>query len=168
MSEDKLYGNDQILHAGGFHYAIVAARFNAFIVDRLLDAALDTLKACGAPPEHVDVYRVPGAFEIPLACQKVARTGRFDAIIALGCVIRGDTPHFDYVCSESARGISEVALKFDIPVINGVLTTDNRAQAEVRADTASGSNKGVDAAKAAMEVLSVYAGLESAPAGKGR
>jgi 6,7-dimethyl-8-ribityllumazine synthase len=168
MSEDKLYGNDQTPHAGGFRYAIVAARFNAFIVDRLLDAALETLKAGGASSERIDVYRVPGAFEIPLACQKVARTGRFDAIIALGCVIRGDTPHFDYVCSESARGISEVALKLDIPVINGILTTDNPAQAQARVDTASGNNKGSDAAKAAMEVLSVYAGLESASAGKGR
>lgn len=168
MSEDKLYGNDQTPHAGGFRYAIVAARFNAFIVDRLLDAALETLKAGGASSERIDVYRVPGAFEIPLACQKVARTGRFDAIIALGCVIRGDTPHFDYVCSESARGISEVALKLDIPVINGILTTDNPAQAQARVDTASGNNKGADAAKAAMEVLSVYAGLESASAGKGR
>lgn len=168
MSEDKLYGNDQTPHAGGFRYAIVAARFNAFIVDRLLDAALETLKAGGASSERIDVYRVPGAFEIPLACQKVARTGRFDAIIALGCVIRGDTPHFDYVCSESARGISEVALKLDIPVINGILTTDNPAQAQARVGTASGNNKGADAAKAAMEVLSVYAGLESASAGKGR
>lgn len=166
MSEDKLYGNDQTLHAGDFRYAIIAARFNAFIVDRLLEGALETLKACGAMPERIGVYRVPGAFEIPLACQKAAQTGRFDAIIALGCVIRGDTPHFEYVCSESARGISEVALKFDLPVINGILTTDNPAQAEARVDTARGNNKGVDAAKAAMEVLGVYARLESVPSGK--
>lgn len=159
MSNDKLYQNDQTLHAGDFRYAIVAARFNAFIVDRLLEATLDTLRAGGGAPERISVYRVPGAFEIPLACQKVAQTGRFDAIIALGCVIRGDTPHFDYVCSESARGISKVSLKFDLPVINGILTTDNPAQAEARVDTVSGNNKGADAAKAAMEVLNVYAAL---------
>lgn len=159
MSDDKLYGNNQTLHAGEFRYAIVAARFNAFIVDRLLAAAVDTLKACGGISERISVYRVPGAFEIPLACQKLAQTGRFDAVIALGCVIRGDTPHFEYVCSESARGIAEVALKFDLPVINGILTTDNTSQAEARVDTAAGNNKGADAAKAAMEVLSVYAAL---------
>lgn len=157
MSDDRLYENNQTLHAGDWRYGIVAARFNAFIVDRLLQGALDTLKACGAADERIGIYRVPGAFEIPLTCQKLAQTGRFDAIIALGCVIRGDTPHFDYVCSESARGIVEVALKFDMPVINGILTTDNPAQAEARVDTAAGNNKGVDAAKAAMEVLDVYA-----------
>lgn len=157
MSNDKIYENDHSPRAGGWRYAIVAARFNAFIVDRLLQGALQTLKACGAADESIGVYRVPGAFEIPLACQKLAQTGRFDAVIALGCVIRGDTPHFDYVCSESARGIAEVALKFDLPVINGILTTDNSAQAEARVDTGAGNNKGVDAARAAMEVLDVYA-----------
>lgn len=157
MSDEKLYRNDQTLSAGGWRYAIVAARFNAFIVDRLLEGARDALKASGGVSERISVYRVPGAFEIPLTCQKLAQTGRFDAIIALGCVIRGDTPHFEYVCSESARGIAQVALKFDLPVINGILTTDNPAQAEARVDTVTGNNKGVDAAKAAMEVLSVYA-----------
>ena len=94
---------------------------------------------------------MPGAFEIPLACQKLAQTGRYDALIALGCVIRGDTPHFHYVCSESARGVLDVSLKFDLPIINGILTVDTQEQAEVRAVV--NNNKGADAAKSAIEML---------------
>lgn len=162
MSNEKLYdASAPTPQAGKFRYAIVAARFNAFIVDQLLEGAKETLIEAGAMAGQIAVYRVPGAFEIPLACQKLALTGKFDAIIALGCIIRGDTPHFDYVCAESARGISEVSLKHNLPVIYGILTTDNTAQAEARIDTAAGNNKGVDAAKSAMEVLALYASLEA-------
>jgi 6,7-dimethyl-8-ribityllumazine synthase len=161
MSNEKLYDDSMPSpQAGDFRYAIVAARFNAFIVDKLLEGAKETLITAGASAKQIAVYRVPGAFEIPLACQKLALTGKFDAIIALGCIIRGDTPHFDYVCAESARGIAEVSLKHNLPVIYGILTTDDTAQAEARINTAAGNNKGVDAAKSAMEVLALYAALD--------
>jgi 6,7-dimethyl-8-ribityllumazine synthase len=142
--------------AGNFRYAVVAARFNHAIVDELLKAALETLAAHSAPEHNTTVMRVPGAFEIPLACQKLAAAGRYDAIIALGCVIRGETPHFDYVCAESARGIMDVSLKFDLPVVYGIVTADNTAQAEARARPDGGDNKGADAARAAMEMLGTF------------
>ncbi len=160
MSEDILYKKDQhSLHAGDYRYAIVAARFNAFIVDRLLEGAVNALKDAGAGDAQITVARVPGAFEIPLTCLKFAESGRVDAVIALGCVIRGDTPHFDYVCTESARGISTVALQYKLPVIYGILTTDDIRQAEARAGITASANKGADAANAAMEMLALYAGL---------
>lgn len=153
MSKEKLYKSSEHLTAGQACYGIVAARFNDFIVDRLLQSALQTLTSHGAVEEHLTVIRVPGAFEIPLLCQMLAKTKQYDAILALGCIIRGDTPHFDYVCSESARGIGEVALKYDVPVIYGILTTDNTQQALARADIGGGANKGVDAALTAMEMV---------------
>jgi 6,7-dimethyl-8-ribityllumazine synthase len=162
MSKHKIYPQKQLedLTAGDFRYAIVAARFNEAVVTNLLQAAVDTLQQHGAVADKITVVRVPGAFEIPLACQKLARTGKYDAIIALGCVIRGDTPHFDYVCSTSAHGILEVSLKFDMPIIYGVLTTDTQAQAEARAgDMSAGQNKGSDAAKSAMEMLAMLTNL---------
>jgi 6,7-dimethyl-8-ribityllumazine synthase len=158
MSRDTLYSSSEIeLHARSFRYAIVAARFNHTIVDRLLTASVDTLIAHGAADRQIAIARVPGAFEIPLMCQNYANSGQIEAIIALGCVIRGDTPHFEYVCSESARGVIDVSLKFNLPVINGILTTDNIEQAEARSQDhkIQGENKGVDAAKAAMEMLAV-------------
>jgi 6,7-dimethyl-8-ribityllumazine synthase len=153
MSKEKNHADNPDLSAGSFHYGIVAARFNSVFVDRLLQGTLDTLRAHGADPAQLTVLRVPGAFEIPLACQKLARTGRYEALIALGCVIRGETPHFDYVCAESARGVLEVCLKFDLPVINGILTVDTDEQAAAR--TSDDNNKGADAAKSAMEMLAV-------------
>ena len=154
MSDDKIYSSSDLeLSAKSFRYAIAAARFNSHIVDKLLDGALATLKSCGANEPQLTVVRVPGAFELPLTCQRFAASGQFDVIIALGCVIQGETPHFDYVCTESARGIMDVALKYDLPVINGILTTDTHTQAEARAQ--GEKNKGVDAAKAAMEMLNV-------------
>lgn len=163
MSDDKIYGSDGLkLQAGTYRYAIVAARFNDFIVDKLLSGAVDTLKAHGAGDAQIEVVRVPGAFEIPLLCQRFASSKRVDAVIALGCVIRGDTPHFDYVCAESARGVLDVGLKYDLPVINGIITTDNTEQAELRAQahTTGGDNKGADAAKAAMEMLAVLNAIQ--------
>jgi 6,7-dimethyl-8-ribityllumazine synthase len=153
MSKEKLHQNQVGLKAGNGHYGIVAARFNAKVVERLLRGALESLQAHGASESQITVLRVPGAFEIPLACQKLAQTGGYAALIALGCVIRGDTPHFHYVCSESARGVLEVSLKFDLPVINGILTVDSLEQAEARAE--GDNNKGADAAKSAMEMLAM-------------
>jgi 6,7-dimethyl-8-ribityllumazine synthase len=166
MSKHKIYHEKTLeeLNAGNFRYGIVAARFNEAIVNDLLQAAVDTLQQYGAVATQISVVRVPGAFEIPLACQKLAQSGKFDALIALGCVIRGDTPHFDYVCGSSAQGILDVSLKFDLPVINGVLTTDNEAQAKARAgDMKAGQNKGSDAAKSAMEMLALLANLNRKP-----
>ena len=158
MSNDKLYSSSDFeLQAAQYRYAIVAARFNDHIVSKLLDGCVATLKTHGASDDQLQVVRVPGAFEIPLLCQRFAVNGKIDAVIALGCVIRGDTPHFDFVCTESSRGVLDVSLKYDIPVINGILTTDNTEQAEVRAQDYQngGDNKGADAAKAAMEMLSI-------------
>jgi 6,7-dimethyl-8-ribityllumazine synthase len=160
MSKEKIHADNPVLTAGGFHYGIVAARFNSVFVDRLLRGTLDTLQAHGAASPQITVLRVPGAFEIPLACQKLAQTGHYEALIALGCVIRGETPHFDYVCAESARGILEVSLKFDLPVINGILTVDTDEQAAAR--TTGDNNKGADAAKSAMEMLAVIQQLAAA------
>jgi 6,7-dimethyl-8-ribityllumazine synthase len=160
MSKEKLHQNRAGLKAGNGHYGIVAARFNTKVVERLLQGALGSLQAHGASETQITVLRVPGAFEIPLACQKLALTGRYAALIALGCVIRGDTPHFHYVCSESARGVLEVSLKFDLPVINGILTVDSLEQAEARAE--GDNNKGADAARSAMEMLAMIQQLAAA------
>lgn len=135
-------------------FAIVAARFNDKVVNPLLEGAIDALKRHGVDDERVTVLRVPGAFEIPLTARRLATTGRYDAIIALGAVIRGGTPHFDYVAGECARGVSQVSLEQDMPVIFGVLTTDNEAQAMDRAGGREG-NKGEEAALAALEMVSL-------------
>lgn len=155
MSEDKIYAGAEIkLDGKGKRIAIVAARFNNFIVDPLLHAAVEALWNCNVEADDIEVHRVPGAFELPLTAQRLAETENFDAVICFGCVIRGDTPHFDYVCNEAARGIQDVSLKYNLPVIFGVLTTENTAQAEER--VAEGNNKGTDAALAALEMLAVF------------
>lgn len=134
--------------------AIVVSRFNAFICERLLEGALDCLVRHGAQLEDQTVVRVPGSFEIPLACQRLAKNGHYDAIIALGAVIRGSTPHFDYVSSEVTKGVGQVSLHSGIPVAFGVLTTDTLEQAIERAGTKMG-NKGVEAALAAIEMANL-------------
>lgn len=134
--------------------AIVVGRFNGFIVESLLQGALDTLKRSGIDASSIIVSHVPGAFEMPLVVQKFAQSGKFDAIIGLGAVIRGSTPHFDYVAGENAKALSSLALQHSIPVINGVLTTDTIEQAIERAGTKAG-NKGADAAMVAMEMISL-------------
>jgi 6,7-dimethyl-8-ribityllumazine synthase len=134
--------------------AIVVGRFNGFIVDSLLTGALDTLNRSGVTPSDITVSHVPGAFEMPLVIQKYAESGQFDAIIGLGAVIRGSTPHFDFVAGENAKALASLALKFNLPVINGVLTTDTIEQAIERAGTKAG-NKGAEAAMAAMEMISL-------------
>ena len=134
----------------GARVAIVAARFNTGVVDRLLDGARETLSRHGiGTPE---IVRVPGAFELPFAARRLAASSAFEAVIALGAVIRGGTPHFDYVCSASARGLMQAGLDADLPVIFGVLTCDTQAQAEARAGGADG-NKGHEAALAALEMI---------------
>jgi len=134
--------------------AIVAARFNAFVVDKLVSGALETLRAQGLRDENLTLVRVPGAFEIPPAVKKLAASGTHNAIIALGAVIRGETPHFEYVAGECARGISQIALDTGVPVAFGVLTCDTAEQALARAGGSSG-NKGEDAARAALEMANL-------------
>jgi 6,7-dimethyl-8-ribityllumazine synthase len=135
-------------------YAIVVARFNSFVVESLLDGAIDTLKRHGVKEENITVVRVPGAWELPLAAQKLAEKKSFDAIIGLGAVIRGGTPHFDFVCNEAAKGLGVVGLQYSLPVVFGVLTTDSIEQAIERSGTKAG-NKGADAAMTAIEMVSV-------------
>ena len=138
----------------GARIAIVAARFNDGVVSRLVDGALDTLARYGLDRDETLVVRVPGAFELPLAARWLVRSREPDAIIALGAVVRGDTPHFDYVCTEAARGIQAASAETAIPVIFGVLTCDDRAQADARAGGEHG-NKGSEAALAALEMVSL-------------
>jgi 6,7-dimethyl-8-ribityllumazine synthase len=140
--------------------AIVAARFNAALVDELLSGCIGRLKELGLDGDRVAVHRVPGAFELPVAAQALARTGRFAAVICLGCVVRGDTPHFEYVAGEAARGIQQVALSEHLPVIFGVLTTNTEQQAWDRAG-GKHSHGGVNAADAAAEMIAVLARIES-------
>lgn len=135
-------------------YAIVVARFNSFVVESLLDGALNTLKRHGVKEENITVVRVPGAWELPLAAQKLAEKKSFDAIIGLGAVIRGGTPHFDFVCNEAAKGLGVVGLQYSLPVVFGVLTTDSIEQAIERSGTKAG-NKGSDAALTAIEMVSL-------------
>ena len=136
-------------------FAIVVSRFNSFICDRLLDGALDTLKREGeVPDDNITVVKVPGAVEIPVVCSKLAESKNFDALIALGCVIRGGTYHFELVANECAKGLSQVTLKYGVPVTNGVLTPDNLDQAIQRAGSKMG-NKGSEAATTALEMVNV-------------
>jgi 6,7-dimethyl-8-ribityllumazine synthase len=139
----------------GMRMAIVAARWNAAIVDQMVLACEHALRDRGVAPSHVDVVRCPGAFEIPSVAKKLIDTRRYDAVVCFGCVIRGETAHFDFVAGECARGIAELGLRGDVPVIFGVLTTENVAQAEQRADRAR-DNKGAEAAFAALEMVSIY------------
>ena len=140
--------------ACGGRYAIVAGRFNQFITERLVDGARDALTRHGIAEDDIDLAWVPGAFEIPLVARKMAQGGRYSAVITLGAVIRGATPHFDYVAGECARGVAEINLHQDVPVIFGVLTTDTIEQCIERAGTKAG-NKGADAALAALEMVSL-------------
>lgn len=143
------------LDAKGLSFGIIVGRFNSFIGERLLEGALDGLVRHGADDAKIDVLRVPGAFEVPLAASKMAARNKYDAIICLGAVIRGSTPHFDYVAAEVTKGVAHVSLDSGIPVIFGVLTTDTIEQAVERAGTKAG-NKGFDAAVTAIETANVF------------
>lgn len=134
--------------------AIVAGRFNEFITSKLIGGALDVLKRNDVSEENIDIAWVPGAFEIPLITKKLANTGKYDAIITLGAVIKGSTPHFDYVCAEVSKGVSQISLQSELPVIFGVLTTNNIEEAIERAGTKAG-NKGADAAFSAIEMINL-------------
>ena len=138
----------------GKKYGIVVSRFNEFISNKLLGGALDALSRHGVADDEITVAWVPGAFEIPFAAKKMAESGKFDAVIALGAVIRGSTPHFDYIASEVAKGVAQVALSGQVPVLFGVLTTDTIEQAIERAGTKAG-NKGFDAAVGAVEMANL-------------
>jgi 6,7-dimethyl-8-ribityllumazine synthase len=140
-----------ILSAETYRFAIVVSRFNEFISQKLLEGALDCLRRHNADNSAITVVKVPGAFEIPLAADKLASSGKYDAVICLGAVIRGATPHFDYVASEVSKGVAQASLKNSVPVLFGVLTTDSIEQAVERAGTKSG-NKGWDAALSAIEM----------------
>ena len=135
-------------------FCIIISRFNDFIGSKLLSGAVDELKRHGVNDNNIDIVKVPGAFEIPVAAQKFAKTGRYNALITLGAVIKGSTPHFDYVSTEVSKGVAQVSLETGIPVIFGVLTTDNIEQAIERAGTKAG-NKGADAAKTAIEMANL-------------
>ena len=134
--------------------AIVAGRFNEFITSKLVGGALDVLKRNDVSEENIDIAWVPGAFEIPLIAKKLANTQKYDAIITLGAVIKGSTPHFDYVCSEVSKGVAQISLQSELPVIFGVLTTNNIEEAIERAGTKAG-NKGADAAFSAIEMINL-------------
>ena len=134
--------------------AIVAGRFNEFITSKLIGGALDVLKRNDVSEENIDIAWVPGAFEIPLITRKLANTQKYDAIITLGAVIKGSTPHFDYVCSEVSKGVAQISLQSELPVIFGVLTTNNIEEAIERAGTKAG-NKGADAAFSAIEMINL-------------
>ncbi|MGB0466273.1 MAG: 6,7-dimethyl-8-ribityllumazine synthase [Pontibacterium sp.] len=153
----KIYEGDFV--SGNGKYAIVVGRFNAFVVESLLEGALDTLKRHGVDEENIRVIRVPGAFEIPLAVKRVAAQGDADAIIALGAVIRGGTPHFEYVSGESSKGVAQVSLDYNVPVANGILTVNSIEQAVERSGTKMG-NKGDEAALSALEMVSLLRKLE--------
>lgn len=143
----------------GLKYGVVVGRFNEFISSKLLGGALDAFKRHGAQEEDVEVAWVPGAFEIPLIAQKMAESGKYDAVITLGAVIRGSTPHFDFVCNEAAKGVAAIALKTGIPTIFGVLTVDSIEQAIERAGTKAG-NKGYEAATSAIEMANLTKQLQ--------
>ena len=145
--------------AQGIKIGIVAARFNEFIVSKLLSGCEDALLRHGVQAEDITVAWVPGAFEIPLIASKMARCGRYDAVIALGAVIRGATSHYDYVCSEVAKGVASAALNSDVPVMFGVLTTDTLEQAIERAGTKAG-NKGAECAQSAIEMVNLIRALK--------
>ena len=155
-------------NAAGLHFALVVSRFNSFITERLLDGALGALEAAGAPEENVEVVRVPGSFEIPLAAKKLAEGAHADAVIAIGCVLRGETAHFDYIASEVARGVQLAQLDTGIPIIFCVLTCDTLEQAIDRAGL-KGGNKGHEAGVAAVEMANLSKQLrprKSSRAGK--
>jgi 6,7-dimethyl-8-ribityllumazine synthase len=160
MSEITNQSFDAELSAAGFRFAIVVSRFNSFVTDPLLAGALDALKQRGAGNEDIDVVHVPGAWELPIAARTIASRKKHDAIVCLGAVIKGDTPHFDYVAGEAARGIADVSAATGVPIAFGLLTTNTVEQATERAGGKHG-NKGFDAALTAIEMAHLLRGLRA-------
>ena len=142
------------LSAAGLRFALIVSRFNDFVVGRLQEGSIDAIVRHGGDEKNIEIIKVPGAFEIPLIAKKAAKSGKYDAVICLGAVIRGATPHFDYVAAEVSKGVATVGLETEIPITFGVLTTDNIEQAIERAGT-KGGNKGFDAALAAIEMVNL-------------
>jgi 6,7-dimethyl-8-ribityllumazine synthase len=147
------------LSAEGLRFALVTSRFNAFLTDKLVEGALDCLRRHGAADENVTELRVPGSFEIPYIAKRAAESGRYDAVICLGAVIRGGTPHFDFIAAEAAKGVAQVGLQTGVPTIFGVITTDSIEQAIERSGS-KGGNKGWDAALGAIELVNLGRELE--------
>ena len=143
------------LNAGGFRFAIIATRWNEFLTGRLVEGALDALLRLGGAEENIAVYKVPGSFEVPLLAQKLGASGKYDAIICVGVVLRGATPHFDYVAGEAAKGIAQAAMQTGVPVMFGIVTADTLEQAIDRVGVKAG-NKGFEAAMAAVELVNLY------------
>lgn len=160
-SSTPTYVEGQLQVASSARFAIVAGRFNSFITEQLVQGAIDTLVRHGADAGKISVVKVPGAWEIPLACKRIAKGKKVDAVIAVGAVIRGGTPHFDYVAGEVSKGVAQASLASDIPIAFGVLTTDSIEQAIERAGTKAG-NKGAEAALAAIEMVSLSDALSAA------
>jgi 6,7-dimethyl-8-ribityllumazine synthase len=158
MNKIKTFEGDMLVRDARF--AIVVSRFNSFIVENLLSGAIDTLKRHGADDKDMQIVRVPGAFEMPLVAQRLAATKSYDAIIAVGAVIRGGTPHFEYVAGECTKGLANVSMQYSVPVAFGVLTVDTIEQAIERAGTKAG-NKGAEAALSAIEMVSLLRRLEA-------
>ena len=154
-----------LLTAAGFRFAIIVARWNDFLTARLTEGAIDALERLGASEDSIEVFKIPGAFEIPLAAQRVAQSGRFDAVICVAVVIRGETPHFDYVAGEAAKGVTNAALQTGVPVLFGVVTTDTLEQAINRAGVKAG-NKGFEAAMSAVELVNLYKTMDGGESNK--
>ncbi|HWR84118.1 MAG TPA: 6,7-dimethyl-8-ribityllumazine synthase [Candidatus Deferrimicrobium sp.] len=154
--EYKVYAGK--LDARGFSFGLIVSRFNSFLTDKLLEGAIDCLKRHGAEEQKLSVAYVPGAFEIPYVAARMAKVGTYDAVICLGALIRGETPHFDYIANEASKGIARIALDTGVPVIYGLVTADTLEQAIERSGTKAG-NKGWQAAEAAIEMINLYRAL---------
>jgi len=158
MAEMKRHEGN--LNAAGKRFALIVSRYNEFFASRLLSGAEDCLLRHGAAPQDVEVFRVPGSFELPLVAKKVADTGRFDALVCLGAVLRGQTPHFDFVAAEAAKGVARVSLETEVPTIFGVITTETIEQAVDRSGARAG-NRGAEAALAAIEMANLLGDLSA-------
>lgn len=155
------------LTAVGFRFAIVESRWNSFLTAKLTEGALDALERLGADESAVEIFKVPGSFEIPLTALKVAQSKKFDAVICIGTVIRGDTPHFDFVAGEATKGVTNAAMQTGVPVLYGIVTADTLEQAINRAGVKSG-NKGFDAAMSAVELVNLYRAMDDAEGNGGK
>jgi 6,7-dimethyl-8-ribityllumazine synthase len=148
-----------LLNAQGFRFAVIASRWNSFLTEKLVEGALDALERLGADEKSIEIFKVPGSFELPLTARKVAESRNFDAVICIGVVIRGETPHFDYVAGEAAKGTAQAMMETGVPVLFGVVTADTLEQAINRAGVKSG-NKGFEAAMSAVEIVNLYKAME--------
>ena len=154
-----------MLTADGFRFAIVVSRWNDFLTAKLTEGALDALERLGASEQSIEIFKVPGAFELPLTAQKVAASGRFDAVICIGTVIRGETSHFEHIAGEASKGISQVAMQTGVPVLFGIVTAETLEQAINRAGVKAG-NKGFEAAMSAVELVNLYKTMDGGEADK--